>query len=183
MGSIILLLFLVSCEIVARSCRSAIDWTDQLVALSMWHCFLTTKTHLHIADVFAIMGVRMFRETLPSKFGSMYTASFTLFQLITLDDWFELYDEIRAAEAFGSEHDGVHPAFLYFFVFIVAENFIFVNLFTAVIVNNLEIHQQKQLGTGKPKSCAGSDDAASASGPSGHGSRTPIEVRVYRHTQ
>ena len=92
----------------------------------------------------------MFREILPAKFGSMYTASFTLFQLITLDDWFELYDDIRVADAAdrelagsGAKHDGVHPVFLYFFVFIVTENFIFVNLFTAVIVNNLEIHQQK----------------------------------------
>ena len=95
-----------------------------------------------VSYVFAIMGVRMFRETMPSKFGSMYTASFTLFQLITLDDWFELYDEIRTAQASGSAHEGVHPVFIYFFVYIVTENFIFVNLFTAVIVNNLETHQQ-----------------------------------------
>ena len=106
------------------------------------------------------MGVRMFCDTLPSKFGSMYTASFTLFQLITLDDWFELYDEIRASDG---AHDGVHPVFLYFFVFIVTENFIFVNLFTAVIVNNLEIHQ-KHLGAGSQTSSKGSDEKASAGG-------------------
>jgi hypothetical protein len=133
-------------------------------------------------DVFAIMGVRMFCETLPAKFGSMYAASFTLFQLITLDDWFELYDEIRATEASDGVHDGVHPVFLYFFVFIVTENFIFVNLFTAVIVNNLEIHQQKQLSSATQTSRGGNDDAgSSASGRSDWRppeSDAPNEVRA-----
>jgi hypothetical protein len=140
----------------------------------------TIRGCLTTADVFAIMGVRMFRDMLPSKFGSMYTASFTLFQLITLDDWFELYDEIRVAEASaavaaaGSSshsmhgavhiHDGVHPVFLYFFVFIVTENFIFVNLFTAVIVNNLELHQQKQL-----RASAGTSASTSARVPTNRG--------------
>jgi hypothetical protein len=115
----------------------------------------------------------------------MYTASFTLFQLITLDDWFELYDEIRATEASDGVHDGVHPVFLYFFVFIVTENFIFVNLFTAVIVNNLEIHQQKQLSTATLTSHGGGDDAgSSASGRSDsrpHESDAPHEVRAHSH--
>ena len=72
------------------------------------------------------------------------TASFTLFQLITLDDWFELYDAIRIAESEpgGQEVGGPHPVFLYFFAYIVIENFIFVNLFTAVIVNNLEMNSR-----------------------------------------
>ena len=179
MGSIILLLFLVSCEINKAA----------IVELSpaMWVLTATCVLFLRAtADVFAIMGVRMFCETLPSKFGSMYTASFTLFQLITLDDWFELYDNIRAAEASNGVHDGVHPVFLYFFVFIVTENFIFVNLFTAVIVNNLEIHQQKQLGTGTLTSRGAGDDAGgggSRNDASAHRPDTsaPIKVRAYRH--
>lgn len=126
----------------------------------------------------------MFCDTLPSKFGSMYTASFTLFQLITLDDWFELYDEIRATtEVSDGLHDGVHPAFMYFFVFIVTENFIFVNLFTAVIVNNLEIHQQKQMRAGMSTSQA--EDISGAGGQSNWGVRnvnTRIKVRTNKWT-
>lgn len=179
MGSIILLLFLVSCEINIAA----------IVELSPAMCVLTAARACNgfawaTADVFAIMGVRMFCETLPSKFGSMYTASFTLFQLITLDDWFELYDDIRATEASDGAHDGVHPVFLYFFVFIVTENFIFVNLFTAVIVNNLEIHQQKQLGSGTLTSRGGGDDAAGGSNndASAHGpdACAPIQVSAHR---
>jgi cation channel sperm-associated protein 1 len=85
--------------------------------------------------VFAIMGVYMFKDILPTKFGTIFEAVFTLFQLITLDDWFELYAEIWRVD--GSP-DSMHQSFWYFFIYIIVENFIFVNLFTAVIVNNLE---------------------------------------------
>ena len=145
-------------------------------------CMQLLNSPPHFTDVFAIMGVRMFCDTLPSKFGSMYTASFTLFQLITLDDWFELYDEIRATtKASSGLHDGVDPVFTYFFVFIVTENFIFVNLFTAVIVNNLEIHQQKQTRAGMLTSQVGGEDMSGGSGTSesrSRGADRSIKVRT-----
>jgi hypothetical protein len=141
MGSIILLLFLMSCECLCCTCFLSSDLTFDA-----------------FADVFAIMGVRMFQAMLPSHFGSIYRASFTLYQLITLDDWYQLYDAIRVPERGdnGSDSGGVHPSFLYFLIYIVIENFVFVNLFTAVIVNNLEVNRRtgeyginfaKRLGT------------------------------------
>ena len=48
-------------------------------------------------------GTRMFGDIIPHQFGNMYTAVFTLFQVITLDDWFELYDSIRN----GTSSEGV----------------------------------------------------------------------------
>ena len=40
-----------------------------------------------LTDVFAIIGVNLYKETLPERFGSILLASLTMFQLMTLDDW------------------------------------------------------------------------------------------------
>ena len=59
----------------------------------------------------------------------------------------------------------VHPVFLYLFVYIVTETFIFVNLFTAVIVNNLEAtHRKASNETAKDKRDTSSSES--------HGSAT-----------
>ena len=59
-------------------------------------------------------------------------AAFTLFQLITLDDWFLMYSEVQ------QKHPDYWHILIYLVTFIVLENFIFINLFIAVIVDNLE---------------------------------------------
>ena len=58
---------------------------------------------------------------------------FALFQLITLDDWFEYYDAVPKS-----------VMMIYLIVFIIVETFICLNLFIAVIVSNLENAQQKE---------------------------------------
>ena len=90
--------------------------------------------------VFAVMGVSVFREASPKRFGSLYTAVFTLFQIITLDDWWECYDDVRTG--MGSPHE-IHVSFLFFFLYIVLETFILINLFPAVIVSHLEQTKSK----------------------------------------
>jgi cation channel sperm-associated protein 1 len=59
-------------------------------------------------------------------------AAFSLFQLITLDDWFLMYSEVQ------QKHPDYWHILIYLVTFIVLENFIFINLFIAVIVDNLE---------------------------------------------
>eukprot|EP00736_Rhodelphis_marinus_P012398 Rmarinus@m.10744 len=82
--------------------------------------------------VFAIIGVYMYGDAMPDRFGSIGAAIFALFQLITLDDWFEYMDTIYPQQP---------SVFFYLFLFIVLETFIFINLFVAVIVSNLEASQ------------------------------------------
>lgn len=84
--------------------------------------------------IFAIVGVHLYRDIYPERFGSIFIAIFSLFQLITLDDWFEFCDDVE-------DKDGGESMVAYLMIFIILETFIFVNLFIAVIVNNLQASQ------------------------------------------
>ena len=46
------------------------------------------------ADMFAVIGRGLFDQVAPSRFGNLGKAFFTLFQLITLDDWFYMYSDV-----------------------------------------------------------------------------------------
>ena len=48
-----------------------------------------------IADIFAIIGRGLYGNVDPARFGNLAKACFTLFQLITLDDWFFMYSDVR----------------------------------------------------------------------------------------
>jgi len=57
--------------------------------------------------MFAVIGRGLFYEVAPSRFGTLGKAFFTLFQLITLDDWFYMYSDVVA------KNPGGYPAILY----------------------------------------------------------------------
>ncbi|XP_028396182.1 cation channel sperm-associated protein 1-like [Dendronephthya gigantea] len=82
--------------------------------------------------MFAVIGRELFNAVDPKRFGSLVKALITLFQLITLDDWFYMYTDII----------DVDPAYgyviIYLALYIVLENFIFMNLFVAVLVDNFQ---------------------------------------------
>jgi len=46
--------------------------------------------------MFAVIGRGLFYEVAPARFGTLGKAFFTLFQLITLDDWFFMYSDVIA---------------------------------------------------------------------------------------
>ena len=46
--------------------------------------------------MFAVIGRGLFYEVAPTRFGTLGKAFFTLFQLITLDDWFYMYSDVVA---------------------------------------------------------------------------------------
>ena len=89
---------------------------------------------LLIMYIFAIIGRTLYGDIYPSRFGTIFRAFFTLFQLITLDDWFEHYDKLR---------DDEPTSLIYLITFIVLATFILINLFIAVIVSSLEASQKK----------------------------------------
>ncbi|XP_074632161.1 cation channel sperm-associated protein 1-like isoform X1 [Acropora palmata] len=82
--------------------------------------------------MFAVIGRGLFYEVAPARFGTLGKAFFTLFQLITLDDWFFMYSDVIA------KSPGHSYIILYLIVYIVLENFIFMNLFVAVLVDNFQ---------------------------------------------
>ncbi|KAJ4459886.1 putative ion transporter [Paratrimastix pyriformis] len=82
-----------------------------------------------IMYVFALIGRSLFAATLPERFGTLWYSFFTLFQMLTLDDWYTVQEENRPSDP---------TLLLFLIVFIIVETFIFINLFIAVICNNLE---------------------------------------------
>jgi len=57
--------------------------------------------------MFAVIGRGLFYEVAPNRFGSMSRAFFTLFQLITLDDWYYMYTDFDI-------RNGINDLFLLF---------------------------------------------------------------------
>lgn len=108
MGSIFALISLVTCE-----CLMLVP--IPLIIYQSNYFFLLLSL-----DVFAVIGVNMYKETLPDRFGSISRAIFSLFQLMTLDDWFEFYEAGRSKQP---------TLILYLAMVIITETFILVNLF------------------------------------------------------
>lgn len=121
--------FLKNLQVIVRTLFRSIPALTSIILL----LFLVLYT-------FAVVGRILYGELLPDNFGELWAAIFTLFQLITLDDWFTLYE---AADG----QDGTILAYL--IIFIILETFIFINLFIAVIVNNLHEAQAKGKASSK----------------------------------
>jgi voltage-gated sodium channel len=82
-----------------------------------------------VVYVYAVVGVHLFREFDPENWGTLAASVWTLFEALTLEGWLELQAEVTAE---------VPLAWLYFGSYILIAVFIVVNLFIAVILNNLE---------------------------------------------
>ncbi len=79
--------------------------------------------------VFAVMGTKLYGDAMPEQFGTLGAAFFTLFQLMTLDDWANIVKPAMEASPY---------ALLYFFPFIVVATFVVLNLFIGVIVDSIQ---------------------------------------------
>jgi voltage-gated sodium channel len=99
---------------------------------SMGHVVLLLGLLLY---VYGIAGVYMFRETDPQHWGTLGAALLSLFQVVTLEGWIELQRALLPA----------HPwAWVFFASFIVMAVFVVINLFIAVVINNLEKAREKE---------------------------------------
>ena len=79
--------------------------------------------------IYGVTGFHLFHVVDPDRWGSLGGALLTLFQMITLDDWVNIYTKAREAHA---------SAWVFFVTFIVVGTFVVMNLFVAVVINNLE---------------------------------------------
>ncbi len=79
--------------------------------------------------VAAVMATQLFGDGVPERFGDLGRSLFTLFQVMTTDDWANV---ARAAMA-------VHPlAWIFFVVYLLVSTFAVLNLFIAVVVRAME---------------------------------------------
>lgn len=88
--------------------------------------------------VFAVMATRLFGADFPHYFGTLGTSLFSLFQIMTLENWPDIAREVM----------GRYPhAWIFFLIFILLATFTVLNLFIALIVNAMQsAHSAEEAG-------------------------------------
>ena len=86
--------------------------------------------------IYAIIGYQLFHQHDPSHWGHLGLALLSLFQIVTLEGWVEIMAVAMQ----------LHPlAWMYFVSFVVLGTFVVINLFIAVVINNLDQAKQERL--------------------------------------
>ncbi len=89
-----------------------------------------------VVYIYAIMGHHLFHEHDPEHWRNLGISLLTLFNIITLEGWTEIMN--RAMER--------HPlAWIYFVSFVVLGTFVVINMFVAIIINNLDEAKRDRL--------------------------------------
>ncbi|XP_030689885.1 cation channel sperm-associated protein 1 [Globicephala melas] len=87
--------------------------------------------------LFSVVFRALFRYSDPKRFQNIFTTIFTLFTLLTLDDWSLIYLDSRAQGAWY-----IIPILM---IYIIIQYFIFLNLVIAVLVDNFQMALLKGL--------------------------------------
>lgn len=82
-----------------------------------------------IVYIYAIVGFQLFHEHDPEHWGNIGISILTLFEIITLEGWVDVNAKAMELSPF---------AWVYFVSFVVVGTFVVVNLFIAVVINNLD---------------------------------------------
>jgi voltage-gated sodium channel len=101
-----------------------------------------------ILYVYAVVGVHLFGAADPAHWATLPRAALTLFEIITLEGWVDLMDASLAATPW---------AWVYYVSFVVIAVFVVINLFIAIVINNLEAAKAEEAGSTAPP---GGDTAA-----------------------
>ena len=92
--------------------------------------------------IYGVLGHSIFRDHDPENWGSLASALITLFQILTLEGW---TDYLKTAMKLSPW------CFFYFASFILTAVYVIVNLFIAVVMNNLESAKDELLGERQSK--------------------------------
>ncbi|KAL6489909.1 hypothetical protein MHYP_G00002540 [Metynnis hypsauchen] len=84
--------------------------------------------------LFGVIGVLLFRSSVPSFFGDLPAALFTLFICATKDGWLEALSHFKTGDP-----ACMYGAMVYFIAFICVGAFVFTNFIIAVIIAHSEI--------------------------------------------
>jgi voltage-gated sodium channel len=88
-----------------------------------------------IVYVYAVLGVHLFAGVDPLHWGSLPRAALTLFQVLTLEGWVELQRASLVATPW---------AWVFYVSYVVLAVFVVVNLFIAIVINNLEAAKREE---------------------------------------
>ena len=92
-----------------------------------------------LSYIYAIIGYQLFHEHDPTHWHNLGISLLSLFRVVTLEDWTDIM--YTAME--------LHPlAWTYFVSFVVLGAFIIFNLFTALVINNLDEAKRERLRAG-----------------------------------
>ena len=86
--------------------------------------------------VYAVAGYHLFHEVDPTHWRNLGIALLSLFRIVTLEDWTDIMYAAMEAHWW---------AWAYFVSFVVMGTFVVVNLFIAVVLNNLDEAKQERL--------------------------------------
>jgi voltage-gated sodium channel len=100
---------------------------------SMGHVIVLMSLILYI---YAVTGFHLFNEVDEEHWGTLGASLLTLFQMVTLEGWVDVMDNAMEATPF---------AWIYFVTFVMIGTFVVLNLFIAVVINNLEQSKVEQL--------------------------------------
>ncbi|CAH1792478.1 unnamed protein product [Owenia fusiformis] len=114
--------FLSNLQVIMATCLQSVQSMGAIIMLILLFMY-----------IFAVVGRGLYGHLDPERFGNLGVAFFTLFQLMTLDDWFYIYSDVT-----NRDPNAVHIIF-YLMLYIVMEYFIFLNLFVAVLVDNFQL--------------------------------------------
>ena len=82
-----------------------------------------------IVYIYAVMGYHLFHEHDPDNWRTLGISLLTLFNIITLEGWTEVMQTAMEMNSF---------AWIYFVSFVIVGTFVVINLFIAIIINNLD---------------------------------------------
>lgn len=100
---------------------------------SMGHVILLMSVIFYI---YAVMGFHLFGGQDEEHWGTLGASLLTLFQMVTLEGWVEVMEAAA---------DATPWAWIFFVSFILIGTFVVLNLFIAVVINNLEQSKIEQL--------------------------------------
>jgi voltage-gated sodium channel len=100
---------------------------------SMVHVILLLAILFYI---YGVLGYFLYHQHDPEHWGTLGTAMLTLFQVVTLEGWADIMRTAMQVKPF---------AWVYFVSFVVIGTFVVINLFIAVVINNLEETKHHEL--------------------------------------
>ncbi len=89
-----------------------------------------------IVYIYAIIGYQLFHEHDPMHWRSLGISVLTLFNIITLEGWTVVMENAMQLHSW---------AWIYFVSFVIAGTFVVINLFIAIIINNLDEAKAERL--------------------------------------
>jgi len=86
--------------------------------------------------IYGVAGQQFFHEVDPEHWGNLGISLLTLFRIVTLEDWTDLMYTAMAAYPY---------SWIYFVSFVIVGTFVIINLFIAVVIDNLDEAKQERL--------------------------------------